>query len=67
MSIRIVSITAFLASVLANRSLLNDSLGLVGVAGMVARALCEERQLRVQYPEYADYAHRTWRMIPDVF
>lgn len=55
------------AGVLANRSLLNGILGLLMVAGMVVRAHCEERLLRAQYPEYADYARRTWRMIPGVF
>jgi protein-S-isoprenylcysteine O-methyltransferase Ste14 len=53
--------------VLANWSLLNGLLGLVVAAGMVTRAVCEERLLRVQYPEYADYTRRTWRMIPYVF
>jgi protein-S-isoprenylcysteine O-methyltransferase Ste14 len=55
------------AGVLANYSLQNSLLGLVILAGMVIRSLCEERLLRVQYPEYADYARRTWRMIPYVF
>ena len=53
--------------VLANASLINGFLELLIVAGMVTRALCEEAILRTQYPEYADYAHRTWRMIPFVY
>jgi protein-S-isoprenylcysteine O-methyltransferase Ste14 len=53
--------------VLANSSLINGILGLLIVAGMITRALCEERLLRLQYPEYADYARCTWRMIPYVF
>ncbi len=40
--------------------------GLVG-AGSMARLLAEEKQLRVQYPEYADYARRVKRMVPFVF
>lgn len=51
----------------ANLTLVNGALGIVVAAGMVTRALCEERLLRVQYAEYADYARRTWRMIPLVF
>jgi protein-S-isoprenylcysteine O-methyltransferase Ste14 len=53
--------------VLANWSVLNGFLGLAVVAGMVTRSLCEEHLLLVQYPDYADYARRTWRMIPYVF
>ncbi len=53
--------------VIANWSMLNGLFGLLMVAGMVTRALCEERLLRVQYPEYAEYARRTWQMIPYVF
>ena len=56
-----------IVGVLANLSLLNGILGLLIVAGMVTRTLCEERLLRAQYPEYTDYARRTWRMIPYVF
>ena len=31
------------------------------------RIFCEERLVSVRYPEYADYAARTWRMVPYVF
>jgi protein-S-isoprenylcysteine O-methyltransferase Ste14 len=40
--------------------------GLVG-AGSLARLLAEEKHLRVQYPEYADYARQVKRMVPFVF
>jgi protein-S-isoprenylcysteine O-methyltransferase Ste14 len=55
------------AGVAGNLSVVNGALGLVIVAGMITRALCEERLLRVRYPEYADYARNTWRMIPLLF
>jgi protein-S-isoprenylcysteine O-methyltransferase Ste14 len=56
-----------LVGVVTNKSPLNGILGLLIVAGMVTRALYEERLLRERYPDYADYARRTWRMIPFVF
>ena len=31
------------------------------------RIFCEERLVSVRYPEYRDYAARTWRMVPYVF
>ena len=31
------------------------------------RIFCEEKLVTAQYPEYADYAARTWRMIPYIF
>jgi protein-S-isoprenylcysteine O-methyltransferase Ste14 len=39
---------------------------LVTVGG-VARMLTEEALLRVRYPEYADYARKTRRMVPYLF
>jgi protein-S-isoprenylcysteine O-methyltransferase Ste14 len=56
-----------IAGVAANLSLVNIILGLVVVSGMIIRALCEERLLHSQYPEYAEYSKHTWRMIPFVF
>ena len=55
------------AGVVANLSILNGILGLVVVLGMIIRALCEERFLRAEYSEYAEYSSHTWRMIPFVF
>ena len=37
------------------------------VTGAVGRMLCEETLLRGRYPEYADYASRTARMVPYIF
>ena len=31
------------------------------------RIFCEERLVSVRYPEYRDYAARTWRMVPYLF
>ena len=31
------------------------------------RIFCEERLVSVRYPEYRDYAARTWRMVPYVY
>jgi protein-S-isoprenylcysteine O-methyltransferase Ste14 len=55
------------AGVVANLSILNGILGLIVVAGMTTRALCEERFLRAEYSEYTAYSSYTWRMIPFVF
>jgi protein-S-isoprenylcysteine O-methyltransferase Ste14 len=40
--------------------------GLV-VGGALIRMLCEESMLAARYPEYAQYAARTWRMVPYVY
>jgi len=37
------------------------------LAGTLVRVIAEERFLRVRYPEYAEYAARTKRMVPHVF
>jgi protein-S-isoprenylcysteine O-methyltransferase Ste14 len=36
-------------------------------AGALARMLAEERLVVIEYPDYAEYAHRTYRMVPFVF
>lgn len=33
----------------------------------LTRIFCEEKLITSQYPEYVDYAKKTWRMIPYVF
>ena len=45
------------------------SLTMAGIvtAGAAARMLAEEASLRLRYPEYAEYARRTKRMVPYVF
>ena len=44
---------------------------LVGVddilVGALVRLRCEEVLLAVRFPQYHDYAAKTWRMIPYVF
>jgi protein-S-isoprenylcysteine O-methyltransferase Ste14 len=40
---------------------------MVVLAGALARIIAEERFLRIRYPEYAEYAARTKRMVPHVF
>jgi protein-S-isoprenylcysteine O-methyltransferase Ste14 len=40
--------------------------GLV-LGGELVRLLCEERLVTARYPEYRQYARRSWRMIPYVF
>lgn len=46
-----------------------SALGLAAVvtAGGVVRAFTEEALLRIRYPEYVDYARRTWRLVPYLF
>jgi protein-S-isoprenylcysteine O-methyltransferase Ste14 len=36
-------------------------------AGALARLLAEERLVVIEYPDYAAYARRTYRMVPFVF
>jgi len=40
--------------------------GLV-LVGALVRLRCEEVLLAVRFPQYHDYAAKTWRMIPYVF
>jgi protein-S-isoprenylcysteine O-methyltransferase Ste14 len=56
-----------LVGVIANFSPTNGLFGLIAIAGMVTRALCEEHLLREEYSEYAEYSLHTWRMIPFLF
>jgi protein-S-isoprenylcysteine O-methyltransferase Ste14 len=42
-------------------------LALLLLLGAIGRMLCEERLVAEHYPEYADYAARTRRMLPFVF
>jgi protein-S-isoprenylcysteine O-methyltransferase Ste14 len=41
--------------------------GCVLLLSGLLRMFCEEKMITARYPEYADYAARTWRMIPYVF
>lgn len=55
------------AGILAHWSALNVLLGILLLAGAVARMLCEERLIMELYPEYRAYAQATKRMLPYVF
>lgn len=55
------------AGVLAHLSLITAGFFLVLLVGSVIRMLAEERLLRGRYPEYAQYAATTKRMVPFVF
>jgi protein-S-isoprenylcysteine O-methyltransferase Ste14 len=48
-------------------SLLSAGLAVVVVLGALIRMLLEERFLVARYPDYADYAARTKRMLPGIF
>ena len=59
-----------LLGLLAMRNLFFSSPLIIGVlvlAGAVARIVCEEKLVTKRYPEYSAYATRTWRMVPYVF
>jgi protein-S-isoprenylcysteine O-methyltransferase Ste14 len=40
--------------------------GLV-LAGVLVRVLCQEKLLVDRYPDYREYAAKTWRMVPFLF
>ena len=54
------------AGVADHLSVLTAAMGLVIAAGLFARMLLEEALLRERFPEYADYARRTKRIVPFV-
>lgn len=39
----------------------------IATVGLVFRIMKEERMLRAQLPGYADYMHRSWRLLPGVW
>ena len=55
------------SGLLGNFSLLNLCFDLVLLAGTFARIMCEEHLVRIQYPEYNQYAGKTKRLIPFLF
>jgi len=55
------------AGVAVHLSLESVLLGLVVAAGMRVRIHFEERLLREDYPEYADYVRRVKRLLPYVY
>ena len=52
------------AGVLTHLTILTAALGVCAIVGAGMRIFVEERFLRQQYPEYAEYANRTKRFIP---
>jgi protein-S-isoprenylcysteine O-methyltransferase Ste14 len=54
------------AGVADHLSVLTAAMGLVIAAGLFVRMLLEEGLLRERFPEYADYARRTKRIVPFV-
>ncbi len=55
------------AGVAAHPSMMHAIIGLGVTAGFAVRMVAEERLVVGKYPEYADYARRTRRVIPFVF
>lgn len=55
------------SGVMATRSWAAIALALLLTAGAIVRLSCEERLVSARYPEYREYARRSWRMIPGVF
>jgi len=55
------------ACVVGHPSWFAAAMASLATAGGVVRMLAEESLLRGRYPEYADYARRTRRMVPYVF
>ena len=51
----------------AHLSFVAALLAVTVLAGALLRVFTEERFLRVSYPEYAEYAARTRRLVPFVF
>ncbi len=55
------------AGVLSQPSAIDLSLGCLGTIGVSIRIYAEERLIVHEYPEYANYAARTKRIIPFIF
>lgn len=52
------------AGVFSHLTVLNTALGLCAIAGAVMRIYAEEKLIIERYPEYADYARATKRIVP---
>jgi protein-S-isoprenylcysteine O-methyltransferase Ste14 len=55
------------AAVVSHWSLRSVLIGLLVLGSALVRLFCEEALVSAQYPEYKQYAARTWRMVPYVF
>jgi protein-S-isoprenylcysteine O-methyltransferase Ste14 len=54
-------------SVISHLSVVHIACGVAATAGTMLRIVSEERLLIVRYPEYADYAASTKRLLPYIF
>jgi protein-S-isoprenylcysteine O-methyltransferase Ste14 len=56
-----------MAGVVAHWSVAACLFGGLVIAASIGRIFCEEALLPTLYPEYTEYAAKTWRMVPYVF
>lgn len=55
------------AGVAANWSWAAGACGALVIGSLALRMFCEETLVAERYPEYQQYAARTWRMIPHIY
>ena len=53
--------------ILVHWSLVSVALGILLLLGSLMRMICEEQLVKQKYPEYAEYAKVTKRMVPYLF
>ena len=58
---------AVIPGALANWSVQAEISAAVTVGAVLIRIACEEKLVVQRYPEYRQYAARTWRMVPFIF
>jgi protein-S-isoprenylcysteine O-methyltransferase Ste14 len=56
-----------LTGIVAHWRLMTALVGVIIVAAVFVRMYCEERLLRVRYPEYVEYSQKAKRLIPFVY
>jgi protein-S-isoprenylcysteine O-methyltransferase Ste14 len=56
-----------LTGIVANWRPMYALVGLIIAAAVFVRMFCEERLLRVRYPEYVEYSQKAKRLIPFVY
>jgi|ERR1043165_1501255 protein-S-isoprenylcysteine O-methyltransferase Ste14 len=54
-------------AIVVHWSLVSVALGMLLLLGALVRMMCEEQLIKQKYPEYADYAKVTKRMVPYLF
>jgi protein-S-isoprenylcysteine O-methyltransferase Ste14 len=52
------------SSILGHLSVITIIIGLIGTSVATIRIVNEEKLLKAQYPDYAEYSRKTWRIIP---